>query len=195
MQGKLIILEGIDGAGKSTLARAILEYYKEKGVEAEYLGSTLDCTGVGSYIRGLITRGQFSALDVETRTALMFAATNEFYKAVALPAMQKGKVVIADRFTQSTRVYQYMSNVVNDLCDYLDDSLENVVSILVDIGVDTSITRMKQRGELDEFERVNRQAIQERIDRYHALVENGKLIKVPGVKPTNEIVKYIEHLL
>ena len=103
VRGRLISIEGIDGAGKSTLAEAL---------ESKILRSDLKCirtrepggTALGEQLREMILRGEVSDSDVEL---LMFlAARLDHYRGLIAPALSRGTWVVCDRFIDSTMAYQ-----------------------------------------------------------------------------------------
>ena len=102
MRGKFITLEGVDGAGKSThldwIARRIEEAGKAVVVTREPGGTPL-----GEELRKLLLA---QPMHLETETLLMFAARCEHLQQMILPALEAGKWVLSDRFTDASFAYQ-----------------------------------------------------------------------------------------
>lgn len=101
--GRFIVLEGIDGAGKSThvefIAQAIREHHGVRVVVTREPGGT----PLAEKIRGLVLH---EPMDVETEVLLVTAARRDHVKHVIRPALQAGQWVLCDRFVDSTRAYQ-----------------------------------------------------------------------------------------
>lgn len=104
-QGIFIALEGSDGCGKSTQARLFQEYLTKQGID--YLmtrepGGTV----LGEVIRGVILDPRYSEMVPETEMLLYAASRAQLVKEVILPALSQGKVVICDRYVDSSIAYQ-----------------------------------------------------------------------------------------
>lgn len=119
MAGRFITLEGGEGVGKSTLARAlaaVLESAGQRVVTTREPGGTPGA----DEIRGLLVTGARDRWSALTETLLLTAARNDHLERVVRPALTRGDWVICDRFTDSTRAYQVAAGgldgaVVDDL--------------------------------------------------------------------------------
>lgn len=153
-KGKLIVLEGMDGSGKTT----VIEFLKQQLPSEEYVfASTLGTTEVGHQLRTL----QFhTPMQNTTNVLLMLAAMNELMQTVILPTLESGKHVILDRFTLSTYVYQVAAQEGSEKANahalwaevkrqVIDKwKLPDLVLIL-DIDLETALARIGQ-GDLFE---------------------------------------------
>lgn len=102
-QGKFIVLEGIDGAGKSTHVAFIAQHIRDHhGVEV-LVTREPGGTPLAEKIRELVLH---ESMDVETEVLLVTASRRDHVKQVILPALQSGQWVLCDRFVDSTRAYQ-----------------------------------------------------------------------------------------
>ena len=152
--GKLITLEGVDGAGKTTHVEFIKKHLSAFGINfvmTREPGGTL----LGEQLRELLLHEEMSP---ETETLLMFAARNEHIKKVIGPNLKEGKVVISDRFTDATYAYQSGGKGVKDkkidiLKEWVQASLQPDLTFLFDLSVEVSIERLNKTRELDKFER------------------------------------------
>ena len=102
MRGRLITLEGIDGAGKSTHAALIVEALRSRGatvVATREPGGT----PLGEALRDLVLR---EPMTHDTETLLLFAARREHVERVIRPALARGDTVLCDRYTDATYAYQ-----------------------------------------------------------------------------------------
>jgi len=166
-RGKFITFEGLDGCGKSTqlqrLAAALRAENLAVGVTREPGG-----TATGEKIRQLLLDTNTSALAPLAELALMFASRAQHIKEIILPALAHGKIVLCDRFTDSTEAYQgggrkLGSEPVLDLHRILCGDLQPDLTILMDSDVAASVERARRRNkartaEADEnrFEQENR---------------------------------------
>src|SRR6185369_4064995 len=100
--GKFITLEGVDGAGKSTHMEWIADLIRRSGVE---LVQTREPGGteLGEQLRALVLS---EPMHIDTETLVMFAARREHMARLILPALDAGKWVLSDRFTDATFAYQ-----------------------------------------------------------------------------------------
>lgn len=106
-EGRLIALEGIDGAGKSTLARALLHRLRERGLTAFFTPDTGD-TPLGDEIRAVIQshREPGAGLVPWSELLLFVAARAQHYQACIEPALRRGEWVLCDRYIESSLAYQ-----------------------------------------------------------------------------------------
>lgn len=154
MRGKLITLEGMDGAGKSTHIPDIIKLMEAKGVEVV---STREPGGtvLGEQLRTLLLN---EVMHPETETLLMFAARREHIAQVIEPALARGAWVLSDRFTDATYAYQsggrnVSAKKVIDLETWVQGSLQPDLTLLFDVPVEVSVARLASARAPDKFER------------------------------------------
>ncbi|MFB3090951.1 MAG: dTMP kinase, partial [Gammaproteobacteria bacterium] len=104
-KGLLITLEGIEGAGKSSHIQFIAEQLLQAGRDV-LLTREPGGTNLGERIRELLLKKNEESMFEETELLLMFAARAQHVQQVILPAINAGKIVICDRFTDSSYAYQ-----------------------------------------------------------------------------------------
>jgi len=105
MTGKLITLEGGEGAGKSTVIAALAARLRERGMalrQAREPGGTV----VGEAIRGVLLDPSWHGLCAPSELLLMFAARAQLVREVIEPALARGEWVLCDRFTDASYAYQ-----------------------------------------------------------------------------------------
>jgi dTMP kinase len=153
-RGKFITLEGMDGAGKSTHIPNIIAVLKTRGVEVV---STREPGGtrLGEQLRTLLLH---DTMHPETETLLMFAARREHIANVIEPALKRGAYVLSDRFTDATYAYQcgakgVSSNKIKQLEKWVQGCLQPDLTLLFDVPVEISMTRLSTAREPDKFER------------------------------------------
>src|SRR5579863_5402806 len=104
-EGKFISLEGIEGAGKSTLARALEAALQARGL-AVRLTREPGGTPLAEQLRALVLARAAERISAEAETLLMFAARAIHLDNLIRPALRGGIWVVCDRFTDATRAYQ-----------------------------------------------------------------------------------------
>lgn len=124
--GLLIILEGGEGVGKTTQAKALVEFYNSLGYSAKYFREP-GGNKLAEDIRNLIL---YNEMDTVTETLLMNAARKINIDNNILPALRDGNIVILDRFTASTLVYQGILNH-GDL-DFINTCIDEVAKDIFD---------------------------------------------------------------
>ncbi len=176
MNGILISLEGPDGAGKTTVLKEILPEIKKMKRD---IISTREPGGVrlAEEIRQLILDPKNTEIDSKTEMLLFAAARRLHMQEKMLPALKAGKVVIVDRFIDSSVAYQGYGRelgveVVDWLNNFATDGLKPDLTLYFDIDTDVALDRiMSNRADevnrLDleraEMHRKVRQAIKERF--------------------------------
>jgi dTMP kinase len=139
--GRLLALEGIDGSGKTTQARAL----------AAALGARLThepgATGLGAALRRLLLSPEAPPMSVRAEALLMAADRAEHVTQVVGPALAAGEWVVSDRFSGSTLAYQGYGRGLNTvalgrLVDFATAGLSPDLSILVDVPVDVAQNRL-----------------------------------------------------
>jgi dTMP kinase len=104
-KGKFITIEGLDGCGKSTQLTRLADFLRDAGFDPVVTREP-GGTEIGDRIRALLLDSSTAGLSPMAEMALMFAARAQHLREVILPALQQGKVVLCDRFTDSTEAYQ-----------------------------------------------------------------------------------------
>ncbi|MEX1662507.1 dTMP kinase [Thioclava sp. 15-R06ZXC-3] len=151
-----ISFEGIDGSGKSTQARMLAESLRTRGHDVVLTREPGGSPGAEE-IRRLVLEGDPDRWSAHTEILLFTAARRDHLERVIEPALAAGKVVICDRFADSTRMYQGLSR--GDLRALVDQlhalmiAREPDLTILIDIDPATGLARAKGRqGSEERFE-------------------------------------------
>ena len=113
MRGRFISLEGGEGTGKSTQARALRSALEERGLRVHLTREPGGTTGAET-IRELLLSGTEERWHMRTEAMLFAAARAEHCAKLIRPALESGDWVISDRFVDSSRAYQSVSGVVSD---------------------------------------------------------------------------------
>ena len=172
--GRFISLEGIEGAGKSTLARALEATLVARGLTVR-LTREPGGTPLAERLRALLLERGAERITAEAETLLMFAARAVHLENLIRPVLASGTWVICDRFSDATRAYQGAGRGVDaELIERLANSVHGNLwphrTLLLDLPVDTGLMRARKRaGSGDRFEDEDRRFFERVRARYLAL--------------------------
>jgi dTMP kinase len=176
-QGHFITLEGIEGAGKSTLARTLESALRERGlpviVTREPGGSPL-----AERLRGILLERGAERITPVAETLLMFAARSIHIGSRIRPALEQGSWVICDRFSDATRAYQGAGRgvdaaLIESLAQAVHAHLWPQRTLLLDLPVELGLTRARaRRAGGDRFEDEERQFFERARARYLQVAAN-----------------------
>ncbi|MBA86327.1 dTMP kinase [Thalassobius sp. S69A] len=148
-----ISFEGIDGSGKSTQARMLADRLQALGHDVIHTREPGGSPGAEE-IRALVLQGDPDRWSAETEILLFTAARRDHLERTIRPALQAGKIVICDRFADSTRMYQGLSRGdLRALVDQLHDLMigqEPDLTILIDMDPAEGLTRALSRQGIEE---------------------------------------------
>ncbi|MDP4031444.1 MAG: dTMP kinase [Pseudorhodobacter sp.] len=164
--GHFISFEGIDGSGKSTQARLLAEALRAAGHRVTLTREPGGSTGAEE-IRRLVLEGPPERWSPETEILLFTAARRDHLEKTIRPALERGEVVITDRFADSTRIYQGVSRgdlrAMVDALHALMIGVEPDLSFLIDIDPAIGLARaLARQGDEQRFEDMG-QAMQTRM--------------------------------
>ena len=152
-KGYFISFEGIDGSGKSTQIQRLADFLRSLSFDIVVTREPGGSVG-GEEIRKLLLQGDVDRWSAETEILLFTAARRDHLERIILPAMKNGQIVICDRFTDSTRMYQGMRGPkLKKLVDMLDKEVighDPDLTILIDIDPEIGLRRAKSRETVEE---------------------------------------------
>ncbi|MEP5633424.1 MAG: dTMP kinase [Tateyamaria sp.] len=154
--GHFISFEGIDGSGKSTQARLLADHLRGQGHDVILTREPGGSAGAEE-IRALVLQGDPDRWSAETELLLFTAARRDHLERLILPALAGGKIVICDRFADSTRMYQGLSRgdlrASVDALHSLMIGREPDLTLLIDMDPVEGLARAKGRqGSEERFE-------------------------------------------
>lgn len=166
-----ITLEGNEGAGKTTAAMKIKDALEKEGYEVLY---TREPGGskIAEAIRDILLDPKNTNMDPRTEAILYAASRRQHLKEIVEPALQEGKIVLCDRFVDSSLAYQGKARNLGmdeiwNLNQFAIDKLMPELTLLLLVDVETGLERAQQRGELNRLDA-------EKLE-FHQLVKKGYL--------------------
>ena len=168
MRGKFIVLEGIDGSGKSTQAKKLSSW-----LEAFTHTPTI-CTYEPNIFREILLN---HSLDKFTELLIFLADRNEHASRIILPSLEAGHNVICERWNASTLAYQNTPTAESliELCNFPRPDAE----IYLDISPEEAVKRIRQRGKMaDKFEAQGLPYLTEVLSRYREISQSQRMIRV-----------------
>ena len=155
MSGRLITLEGGEGAGKSTALSFLAERLAATGAELVCVREP-GGTAIGEAIRAILLDPDNPELFAETELLLMFAARSQLVRETILPALSRGAVVLSDRFTDASFAYQGGGRGIDmgriaELERWVT-GIKPDLTFLLDLPVQQGLERVRGRGPSDRIE-------------------------------------------
>ena len=157
-RGRFITLEGIEGAGKSTVARIVSDWLAARSVPVR-LTREPGGTPLAERVRQVVLERGSEHLSPVTETLLMFSARGIHLENLIRPALARGEWVVCDRFTDATRAYQghgrgVATGLIESLASAVHGGLQPDRTLLLDLPPATGLARARQRSGLaaDRFE-------------------------------------------
>ena len=186
MKGKFITFEGSEGCGKSTQSRLLYQYLKRKGCNVIYLREP-GATRINEKIRRVLLDPQNHITPI-CEMLLYMAARAEVVGQVIKPALGSGKIVICDRFLDSTLAYQGFGlgmdiKLIRNLGNFATQGIKPDLTVFLDLPVQHGLRHRKE----------NLDRIEKRSLAYHFRVRRGYL-KLVALEPERiKIVRVDDH--
>lgn len=193
-----LVLEGVEGSGKSTQARLLGQWLTGQGVPC-VLTREPGGTAVGEEIRQILLHGH--EMPPESELLLMNAARAIFVAEVVRPALAAGKVVVADRFSLSSMAYQgYGRGLrvedVRSICSFASGGLQPDLTIVLDVPVEIGEARRATRSGADRIERAGTEFHRRVAEAYRLLPDSESgVARISGLGSTDEVQQRIRELL
>jgi dTMP kinase len=163
--GKLIVIEGLEGAGKSTAVKTIVELLHQfdiKTITTREPGGT----EIGETLRAIIKNPEYTdILDDKSELLLLYTARVQLLEEVIKPTLAKGIWVIADRFELSTMAYQgggrgLNQQMIQQLSQFCLNGFKPNLTLYLNLSPEQGMKRAQLRGQFDRIE-------QQKIDFFH----------------------------
>lgn len=198
MSGKFITFEGLDGSGKTTIIRKVIEFLNQTAMKDQFV-YTREPGGnrISEAIREIILSKQNTAMDARTEALLYAAARRQHLVETVLPALDAGQLVLSDRYVDSSLVYQGAGREIGmqkiaAINEFATDGLTPDLTIYFEVEPQVGLARIQQNRQ-DEVNRLD----EEQIDFYKRVhsgylklaQENPNRIKVVDASRSIEEVK------
>ncbi|KFI10518.1 dTMP kinase [Vibrio coralliilyticus] len=193
-QAKFIVIEGLEGAGKSTAINAVLETLKQAGIEQIKNTREPGGTALAEQLRTLVKQDhEGEELQDMTELLLMYAARVQLVENVIKPALNNGTWVVGDRHDMSSQAYQGGGRQISQhtmtalkqttLGDFKPD-----LTIYLDLDPRIGLERARGRGELDRIEKMDMSFFDRTRARYLELAQCDSSVVVINAEQTIELV-------
>jgi len=156
MTGKFITIEGIEGAGKTTCIQVVTEVTERQGISAIHTREP-GGTDLGEDLRNLLLGHKHTGMSDDAELLMMFAARAQHIAQKIKTALDDGKWVLCDRFTDATYAYQgYGRGIplekIASLENWVQGALRPDLTLLMDLPVEVGMERAGKRSAPDRFE-------------------------------------------
>ena len=196
--GLFVTFEGIDGCGKTTQVTALRDSLEAKGAKVIVIREP-GATFIGEKIRSILLDNANSGMSSETEVLLYEAARAQIVSEVIRPALLAGKVVICDRFYDSSVAYQgYARGLplesIDSLNQFATGGLEPDLTFLLDLPAEAAMERMNVReGSHDRLE-IEGLGFMEKVRAgYLELAgKHARIIKLDAMSPATVLAEYID---
>lgn len=175
MKGLFITIEGMDGSGKTTQINKLKEFFEDKGQHV-VLSREPGGTVISEAIREIILDINYQEMDDVTEALLYAASRAQHVREYIKPSIEKGDIVICDRYVDSSMVYQGFARglgeeMVRTINDIATDKLQPDVTFFLDLEHSKGMSRKANQQELDRLE-AEKEAFHKKVrDGYHKLLE------------------------
>ncbi|MEW6331148.1 MAG: dTMP kinase [Pseudomonadota bacterium] len=200
-RGMFITLEGGEGAGKSTNLDFIRQWLQRAGHEVVVTREP-GGTELGERVREILLHSKELQIAPETEMLLMFAARAEHLARVIRPALDAGKTVLCDRFTDATYAYQgggrgLAPARIASIESWVQGDLRPDLTLLLDVPVEAGRVRAGQRGAPDRFERENNEFFARVRETYlaRARAEPARMRVIDAGRPLDQVERQITAVL
>lgn len=169
VKGKFITFEGVEGAGKSTQSKLLVEYLNNNGVEAVWTREPGGCPEAEE-IRNVLINGSVDKWDGITELLLMYAARRVHTEKKIKPLLEKNITVISDRYFDSSFAYQGFGHQIDlekvkSIRKIVLDDFKPDITLILDLDIAEGLARTDKRGDKNRFEGMKLE--------FHNRVRNG----------------------
>lgn len=193
MVGKFIVIEGLEGAGKSTAHQCVVDALKELGIDDVVFTREPGGTPLAEKLRHLIKHETEEPVTDKAELLMLYAARIQLVENVIKPALAQGKWVVGDRHDMSSQAYQgggrqLDQRLLQSLKETILGDFEPDLTLYLDIDPVVGLARARGRGELDRIEQQNLDFFHRTRARYLALVkDNPKAVIINAEQPVEQV--------
>lgn len=169
MKGKIIVFEGAEGTGKTTIAKKVEKYLKNKGEKVVFLREP-GGTEISEKIRKILLDCKSKNIDKKTELLLYLASRAQLISEKIKKLLNQNCIIILDRFYLATVVYQGYArglniNLIRKINNFVIENIKPDIAFILDASIKTILKRVKKRKNLNRLDK-------EKIT-FHKKVRNG----------------------
>jgi dTMP kinase len=202
-RGLFITFEGSEGCGKSTQIRRLAAFLRKKGHHV-FMTREPGGTPVGERVRHLLKFSKSNGGMVPEAELLLFSASRaQLVREKILPALEEGKIVLCDRFVDSTTVYQGVArkldrNFISKLNRFATDRCRPNLTIVLDQKVEVGLSRARKKTKSRDRMESQQRSFYEAVRKgFHTLArkEPRRVKLIDSTPPIQEVSKEISNLV
>ena len=193
MAGKFIVIEGLEGAGKSTAHQCVVDTLKELGIKDVFFTREPGGTPLAEKLRHLIKHETEEPVTDKAELLMLYAARIQLVDNVIKPALAQGKWVVGDRHDMSSQAYQGGGRQLGEallinLKQTVLGDFEPDLTLYLDIDPAVGLARARGRGELDRIEQQDLDFFHRTRARYLELVkDNPKAVMINAEQSIEQV--------
>ena len=193
MAGKFIVIEGLEGAGKSTAHQCVVDTLKELGIKDVVFTREPGGTPLAEKLRHLIKHETEEPVTDKAELLMLYAARIQLVDNVIKPALAQGKWVVGDRHDMSSQAYQGGGRqlgeaLLTNLKQTVLGDFEPDLTLYLDIDPAVGLARARGRGELDRIEQQDLDFFHRTRARYLELVkDNPKAVMINAEQSIEQV--------
>lgn len=200
MNGKFIVLEGLEGAGKTSAIQVVKQFLSQRDIPLVFTREP-GGTPLAEQLRQLIKQQSEERVTDKAELLMIYAARIQLVENVIKPALAEGKWVIGDRHDLSSQAYQgggrqLDPQLLASLKQNILGDFEPDFTIYLDIDPEVGLARARGRGELDRIEQQALDFFQRTRARYLELIRhNPKAVLINAQQPIKKVIEDIQFVL
>ncbi|MGL5030337.1 MAG: dTMP kinase [Aeromonas sp.] len=198
---KFIVIEGLEGAGKSSAVRYVTEYLQQHGIDNIECTREPGGTVLAERMRSIVKEVHDERLTIEAELLLMYAARVQLVETRIKPALAAGIWVVGDRHDLSSQAYQgggrgIDTKLIGTIKQAVLGNFKPDLTLYLDIDPAIGLQRARHRGELDRIELEQLSFFERTRARYLELAAHDNTINViDGAQTPDQVKAAIEHSL
>ncbi|MEW9799529.1 dTMP kinase [Alteromonas sp. CYL-A6] len=192
MRGRFIVVEGLEGAGKSSVISLIVSTLEKAGLQVVQTREP-GGTPMAEAIRECVKHPWDEQVAEETELMLMYAARVQLLKNRILPALEQGQWVVGDRHDLSSQAYQgggrqISQDTLNRLSDIALKGFKPDLTLYLDVEPAVGLERARGRGELDRIEQAGLAFFERTRARYQSLAAaDNTIVTIDAMQPMQDV--------
>lgn len=201
-KGKFIVVEGLEGAGKSTIVTGVVDFLKAHGISCLKTREP-GGTKIGENLRQIIKTGiDNESLVARAELLLIYAARVQLLETVIKPALEAGTWVVSDRFELSTFAYQgggrqIDRTIIQEISQFCLQGFKPHKTLFLDIMPEQGLKRARERGEeIDKIEHESCAFFSRVYHAYHEYIAKSSNINIiSATLPLNQVMQEVHSVL